>query len=288
MSDSPHPPPDAAADTNLSPHDQPRRPQRPFESDNALKSDDALNRSEPPALNDALNRSEPPERHDALNHTLPPDVDDALNRALPAELDDALDHALEDGEEALLRALPALMRAHPEQAHRLAELGAAYSVIAAVDDANPLPGWDEAAATEQAMDALHRVQSRLAQRAAPAPALAGIVRELRDQGMGVDTLVAQTGLSTVLVRLLDRRLIRFATIPRAVIAALAQALHRDTAALVGYLQGPPALPQGASFRAQQAPTLGAQQDFADAVAADPELSDERRAYLLALAARHDG
>jgi hypothetical protein len=89
-------------------------------------------------------------------------------------------------------------------------------------------------------------------------------------------------LSLVLLRLLDRRLIRFASIPREVIDALARVLGREAAAITHYLQGAATLAQGTRYYSVSTPALAQQQDFFDAVRSDPALSDDERARWLAL------
>jgi hypothetical protein len=89
-------------------------------------------------------------------------------------------------------------------------------------------------------------------------------------------------LSITLVGLLDRRLVRFASIPREVLDQLATALQTQVASLAQYLQQSPSFAPSASFRADEAPTLPSTQDFSDAVRQDPTLDEQRRAALLRL------
>jgi hypothetical protein len=112
--------------------------------------------------------------------------------------------------------------------------------------------------------------------------LAGLVAEAGARGLSANEVVEATGLSLVLLRLLDRRLIRFASIPREVIDALAQVLGREAAAIAHYLQGAATLAQGTRYYSVSTPALAQQQDFFDAVRSDPALSDDERARWLAL------
>jgi transcriptional regulator with XRE-family HTH domain len=112
--------------------------------------------------------------------------------------------------------------------------------------------------------------------------IAGLVAEARARGLSANEVAEAAGLSLVLLRLLDRRLIRFASIPREVIDALAQALGREAAVVGQYLQGTATLAQGTSYYAVRPPALAQQQDFFDAVRGDPDLSEDERARWLAL------
>jgi hypothetical protein len=79
---------------------------------------------------------------------------------------------------------------------------------------------------------------------------------------------------------LDRRLIQFGSIPRAAIEQIAAVIQRDFASVVNYLQQGPTLAASASYRSEQAPQVGAQEDFASAVRTDTTMSAEQRARWL--------
>lgn len=115
--------------------------------------------------------------------------------------------------------------------------------------------------------------------------LKGIIEESRTVGLNIELLADLTDLSAALVRKLDRRLVRYATIPLQVIENLAHAIQREVLEVVRYLQGPPMLVRGARYRARRPPTLADQEDFFDAVQKDPELTGERRRRWLALKPR---
>lgn len=112
----------------------------------------------------------------------------------------------------------------------------------------------------------------------------GLLTEGARYGFTADTLADQTGLSVPLLRKLDRRLIPADSIPRTVSERLAGALRRDLPVILDYSRLEPRFASGAQHRANQAPALPTRlEDFFDAVRADPELTDERRTALLALA-----
>ena len=115
------------------------------------------------------------------------------------------------------------------------------------------------------------------------PPLKGLVQEGARLGLSPNQLVERTQMSTSLVRKLDRRLIRSASIPQQAIEALANALHCTSSAIIDYLQGGAFLPQGASYRSEQAPTLADPEDFFEAVRRDMMLPQELRDHWLSFA-----
>lgn len=112
----------------------------------------------------------------------------------------------------------------------------------------------------------------------------GLLIEGKRYGVTPDAFADDTGLSVPLLRKLDRRVIRADSIPREVSQRLARVVRRNLPVLLNYSRLEPQFAQGSQHRASQAPSLPAKlQDFFDAVRTDPELSEERRAALLALA-----
>jgi hypothetical protein len=114
-------------------------------------------------------------------------------------------------------------------------------------------------------------------------ALPGLMGRAREVGLNISQVAERSQLSVTLVGLLDRRLVRFASIPGEVVQELAAALQTQVASIADYLQQTPAFAPSASFRADEAPSLPGTQDFADAVRQDPMLDPNRRAALLRLA-----
>jgi hypothetical protein len=113
--------------------------------------------------------------------------------------------------------------------------------------------------------------------------LKGILQEGAHLGLTSHQLAERAQMSVSLVRKLDRRLIRYVSIPRQAIESLAHAIRREGTAVADYLQGPPILPQGASYHAERAPTLAEPEDFFEAVRRDMTISQELRERWLSLA-----
>ena len=109
---------------------------------------------------------------------------------------------------------------------------------------------------------------------------AGLLQEGRVRGLSIYGLAKATRLSAVLVRKLDRRLILFASIPAKAIAELARAVARGKGEVADYLRGQPMLPDGASYKAEEAPKLSEAEDFFEAVRTDETLPEEWRRHWL--------
>jgi hypothetical protein len=115
---------------------------------------------------------------------------------------------------------------------------------------------------------------------APKKRLLAIAEE---QGLSnAQQLAEATGLSVVLVKLLDRGLIDVLTIHPTITGTIASVLKQSVGTVVCCLQIPPRLAPHLQYKADKSPEVGKPQDFFEAVLKDPLLSDERREQLLAL------
>jgi hypothetical protein len=110
----------------------------------------------------------------------------------------------------------------------------------------------------------------------------GLIGEAKSKGLTNFQLADLSKLSIVLITKLDRRLIRYASIPRRVIEDVAAALQSSFERVSTYLQGGPLRPADAFYSAEDEPTLPEPRDFFDEVRADPSISEDRRERLLAM------
>jgi transcriptional regulator with XRE-family HTH domain len=117
---------------------------------------------------------------------------------------------------------------------------------------------------------------RVAQVAETAPPLVGLKKEAEARGLTIQSLAAATRMTISLLVKLDRRLIRFASIPRQAIERIAAELGRSVETVAAYLQGDPQFASQASFRADTAPQLTNQQDFFEAVETDLQMSEDQK------------
>lgn len=113
--------------------------------------------------------------------------------------------------------------------------------------------------------------------------LKGLISEGRRHGLSIAELAGATRLSPVLMKILDMRLARYATIPAQVVEDVATAIRRSVDQVAMYLQGDP-VSMAVAYADDNAAAVGPpeQQDFFDVVRADTSLSEERRAQLLGL------
>lgn len=205
-----------------------------------------------------------------------PPLEDVLNE-FAAELDEA------GASYALLKSWSAR---YPAYAQELADLAAGEALLRhtppssePIDDQRLLK-----AGLDAARGVLERARQERPVAEPPRAALQGLMARARELGLNISQLAERTQLSVTLVGLLDRRLVRFGSIPREVIDGLSAALQTQVASLSEYLQQGPTFAPSASFRAEEAPTLPEAQEFADAVRQDPMLEPNRKEALLRLRA----
>ncbi len=113
-------------------------------------------------------------------------------------------------------------------------------------------------------------------RAVHAAPLAGLIAAAKARGWSAETLARRVGVGTSVMVKLDRRLIRFDTLPGRLFRAVGEALEVADEAVRAYLQRPPTLSPAASYKADRAPRVTSQQSFADAVRACGEMDAEQK------------
>jgi transcriptional regulator with XRE-family HTH domain len=109
-----------------------------------------------------------------------------------------------------------------------------------------------------------------------------LVAEAETQGFSQDQFAAQLKLSVGLLWKLDRRLIKYSSIPVELIENIAGALRRGLQIVAEYFQRSPTLANNARYKAKQQPQVSEPTNFFDEVRSDTELSNENRAYWLEL------
>lgn len=132
------------------------------------------------------------------------------------------------------------------------------------------------------MDVLRRMRPQMA----PAPVvvaapvmvrpLVSLLAAAQARGLDADDAAALLEIPQPLFVKLHRRLIALESIPRNFVNTMADALGRTADEISAYLRQPPTLAAGASFRADDAPAVGAQESFADALRTDPEATASQR------------
>lgn len=214
----------------------------------------------------------------------PPTTDQVLETYL-LRREEALERASGDQLERarVARALLSdFMRRYPHASRALEDFAAVESFIESSPDVE-----SETASTHGTEEAFVRrgmetVARLLAARRVPqvagetAATLVGLKKEAEALGGTIQSLAVATHMTVSLLVKLDRRLIRFASIPRQAIERIAAGLGRSVETVAAYLQGDPQFASQASFRADTAPQLTNQQDFFAAVETDLQMSEDQK------------
>lgn len=173
------------------------------------------------------------------------------------------------------------MHRYPHAADALADLAATASIIENSPDTESKTesgSRAEEAIVQRGMETAARLLA--ARHASVAPektaSLTGLRKEAEARGLTIQALASVTRLTVPLLVKLDRRLIRFASIPRQAIERIGTALGRSFDAVATYLQGDSQFASQASFRADGAPQMPDQQDFFDAVETDLMMSETQK------------
>lgn len=200
--------------------------------------------------------------------------------------EEATEQAGDDAVEAARAAhavLTEFMRRYPHAADALADSAAVGSIIENSPDLQDQSEGERLAAEENIVRRGMETAARLlaARRMSAAPAevapLSGLRKQAEARGLKLQALASATRLSVPLLVKLDRRLIRFASIPRQAIERLGAELGHSFEAVAAYLQGDPQFASQASFRADAAPQMPSQQDFFEAVETDLTMDETQKA-----------
>jgi hypothetical protein len=175
---------------------------------------------------------------------------------------------------------------HPAHASDIALFAADQWVCGKDADALATSNAQTAAIATVGMDVLRRMRPQMAPVVAPTAAnvvvrpLNSLLAAAKAQGLDADDAAALLDIPQPLFVKLHRRLIALESIPRDFINALASAVGRTADEIAAYLRQPPTLAAGASFRADDTPTVGTQESFADALRSDPEaMASQREKWL---------
>lgn len=203
-------------------------------------------------------------------------------------LEDVLDEFVASGAGPNSASLAEWIRRYPQYERELTEFAASWSLMKWLPPSPDAEEVDEETLVLRGMSVVQNLLHRQEQEAAPPETVAPITSLLdegRARGLTPRQLAQAAGLGEILLRKLDRRLVRYASIPREAVEALAAALRREAQNVAAYLQQRPKFAAAAQYRAEQAPELAEPEDFFTAVRADPTMTDEQRARWLALAPR---
>lgn len=114
--------------------------------------------------------------------------------------------------------------------------------------------------------------------------LSSLVDEAERQHMSLDQFAEAAEMSVPMIVMLDRRQVRYESIPRKAVESIAGALSTLIAAVDAYLKGAMQLAP-AHYRSEEPPKVSSQYDFSYVVEIDPDLSDEQKEWWLAFTPR---
>jgi hypothetical protein len=100
--------------------------------------------------------------------------------------------------------------------------------------------------------------------------LRSLLDAAKERGLAAEAAAARLDVPFGVFVKLHRRLVAPESVPAAFVRRLAETVGRTADEITAYLRQPPTLAAGASYRADAAPTVGAQESFADALRSDPE------------------
>ncbi len=198
-------------------------------------------------------------------------------------LDDVLNAYVAYSSEPSYEVLTEWIRCYPHFEKELTEFTVGWSLSETLPPADEPDGMDEETLVLRGMSVVQGILNKEEwQPADKQTSFAGLLKEGKARGLSIHGLAEATRLSAALVRKLDRRLIRFASIPTEAIDVLAQAVARGKDEVARYLHRQPVLPASASYKAEEAPKLSDAEDFFEAVRTDETLPEEWRRHWLSL------
>jgi hypothetical protein len=117
--------------------------------------------------------------------------------------------------------------------------------------------------------------------ASAAQPLSSLVDEAERQHMSLDRFAEAAEMSVPMIVMLDRRQVRYESIPRKAVESIAGVLRKLVAAVDSYLKGDMQFAP-AHYRSDEPPKAASQCDFSYVVEIDPDLNDEQKERWLAL------
>ena len=179
-------------------------------------------------------------------------------------------------------ALDEWIRRYPQYEQELTEFAVSWSLMRSLP---PAPDAEEVDEDTLVLRGMSIVQNLLHNQSIESASesivpFESLIAEGRVRGLEPRQLAQVAGLGDSLLGKLNRRLIRYASIPQVLIKSLAEAIQSTPAGVAAYLQQSPTFAVAVEHRSEQAPVLIEQEDFFDAVRADPTISREHAEHWL--------
>jgi transcriptional regulator with XRE-family HTH domain len=194
-------------------------------------------------------------------------------------LQDVLEeYAIKAGSENDPQILRRMIAKYPQYSAELKDFAAARAVLRFAPE-------EELSTEEEARFAkigLQNLRAVLSKKEISTDVLQSLTDAAKEKGLNKKSFAAALGLSVSLVQYLEKRRLDFASIPKNLIAKVAQTLETGEEIVSAYLNQPPDFATQASFktttRAEEMPP----KNFAEAVREDQTLSAEEKLKLLKL------
>ncbi len=174
--------------------------------------------------------------------------------------------------------LRSIIEKYPQFGAELEDFAAARAIVRYAPD-------PEFSATEEARYqeiGLNNLRKVLSGKATQQPALQSLTDTAKAKGLNRSKFAAALGLSVSLVQYIEKRRLDFASIPKAIVAKIAEVLDTGEELVANYLKLPPNLATNASFKVSGRPEEMQSKSFDEAVREDQTLSGEEKRKLLEL------
>lgn len=210
-----------------------------------------------------------------------------IGSSMEATLESVLDQMVEADEMPGPAVLDRWVRDYPQFESALVDFmeswilmnSAAALTVDLEEEANETSKVDERLML-RGMSIVQNLLHEMGTRANAVPRLESLLGAANAAGLSLSDFARATRLGDALIRKLDRRLIRFWSIPSQAIDAIAVAARVPVQAVAMYLQLTPTFAAGAHYRADRAPRLAAPEDFRVAVEKDPTMTAGDRRWWL--------
>ncbi|MDQ3748722.1 MAG: hypothetical protein M3367_06895 [Acidobacteriota bacterium] len=188
-------------------------------------------------------------------------------------------YALAAPEENNQQTLREWMDKYPQFAADLMDFAAARAIVRYSPEPE-IAAADESRYKEFGLNNLREILSGSAEK--NETAIASLTELAKAKGLNKLKFAAALDVSLSLVMYLENKRLEFASIPRAVIGKIAQVLETGEDLIASYLNQPPDLATGASYKTETRPDNIKPKSFTEAVCEDQQLSAEQKKKLLDL------
>ena len=200
------------------------------------------------------------------------------------ELEDILQAYMDSVREPSYASLVEWIAQYPEYQEELTDFAVAWRMVEFLPAADH-PPTDSDTLVLRGMSIVENILHQKADNAPPVTASPSQIVDLLGQGkrlgLSVGDIATRVRLSVAILRKFNQRLIQVNTVPRQAIQMLADTLQQKFETILDYLQQAPTLQQQFIFKAEQAPQIGTQQSFFEAVRTDTGLDEADRNFWLA-------